>query len=126
VDYEQAVKHYVELRAKNREIEKEAEAKIAENKEKMEQLGTFIKLKAEKDGLETVKTKSGTVFWTIGARCTTSNADEFMTFCIKNELWELLEKRPSKTGVRDYVNSHKVVPPGVDYVTVSQINVRTK
>jgi hypothetical protein len=126
MDYEQAVKHYRELRDENKAIEAEAEKRIAANKEKMEKLGTYLLLKAEQDKLETVKTKFGTVFWTVVPRCTVSNSDEFFNFVRKEEAWELLEKRASKVGVRDYIDMHKVVPPGVDYVTVKQINVRSK
>lgn len=126
MEYDQAVKHYIELRDANASIKKESDAKIAENKEKMEQLAVFLQLKAEHDKLEKIPTKYGLVFWTVGARCNLSNSDEFFKFVVEHEAWELLEKRASKVGVGDYIKTHKVVPPGVDYVTIKQINVRAK
>jgi hypothetical protein len=126
VDYESAVKNYIALRAENKRITDEAEAKVAENKATMEKLGVWIQLKAEQDKLDKVNTTFGTVFWTNTARCSVSNADEFFNFCRENEEWHLLEKRASKTGVVDYVELHKRPPPGVDFVTLKTINVRSK
>jgi hypothetical protein len=124
MDYDQAVKLYVELRETNKQLEYETEQRVAENKGKMEKLGAFIQLKAERDKLEKVNTRFGTVFWTVGDRCTIANGEVFFNFVRDEEAWELLEKRASKTGVRDFINTMKKVPPGVDYVTFKQINVR--
>lgn len=126
MDYDQAVKHYIDLRDENELIMKEADTKIADNKAKMEKLGVFIQLKAEQDKLEKVPTQYGTVFWTIGDRCTVSNGEAFFDFVKEKQAWELIEKRASKTGVRDYIKTAKLVPPGVDYTTFKQINVRKK
>lgn len=124
MDYDQAVMHYVELRETNSQLEREVAKQVAANKEKMEKLGAFIQLKAEKDKLEKVNTKYGTVFWTVGARCTLSNGEEFFDFVREKEAWELIEKRASKTGVKDWIDTHKKIPPGVDFTTYKQINVR--
>lgn len=126
MDYETAVKKYTELRDKNAQIQADADKAIAENKEKMEKLGTWMQLKAEKDGLESVKTKFGTVFWTVGARCTVANGEAFFDFVQEKKAWELVEKRASKVAVRDWLETHKQLPPGVDYVTYKQINVRAR
>lgn len=126
MDYDRAVKLYIELRNDNRAIEAEANAKIAANKEKMEKLGVWLQLKAEKDKLDKVPTAHGTVFWTTTTRCNVSNADAFFDFVRQKQAWELLEKRASKTAVADYVTTHKAIPPGVDFATVKQINVRSK
>jgi hypothetical protein len=124
MDYDGAIKKYIELRDENAAITKEADAKVAANKEKMEKIGVWIQLKAEGDQLSKVSTKHGTVFWTEGARCNVSNSDAFFEFVKQHEAWEMIEKRASKTGVRDYVNTFKEIPPGVDYATIKQINVR--
>lgn len=126
MDYNNAVKHYIDLRDKNAAIEAEANKQVAENKTKMEQLAVFIELKAQKDGLDKVNTDSGTVFWTTGARCNVIDGQQFFEFVQQEGAWELLEKRAAKNAVGDYIETHKVAPPGVNYVTVKQINVRRK
>lgn len=126
VDYNVAVQKYIDLRDENKRLADEAEKKIAENKAVMEKLGIWIELKAQQDGLDKVPTKYGTVFWTEGARCNVVNSEAFFDFVKENEAWELMEKRASKTGVRDYIGTNKQVPPGVDYTTFRQINVRAK
>lgn len=126
MDYDKAVSQYIKLRDDNKQIEAEANAKIAANKETMEKLAVWLELKAQKDKLEKIPTKYGTVFWTVGDRCTVSNGAAFFSFVQEKQAWELLEKRASKTGVRDFIEATRVVPPGVDYTTFKQINVRSK
>lgn len=126
MDYDTAVQKYIELRNENTAIEMEAEKKVVANKETMEKLGTWLQLKAEKDGLDSIKTSHGTVFWTNGARCGVTNGEAFFDFVKANEAWELIERRASKKAVGDYIDTHKSIPPGVDYTTVKQINVRKK
>lgn len=126
MDYDIAVKNYIALRNENKRIADECDALVAANKEKMEKLGVWIELKAQQDKLEKVPTKYGTVFWTNGSRCSVTNGSEFFEFVRNEEAWELMEKRASKIGVADYIETHKKVPPGVDFVTFKQINVRSK
>jgi hypothetical protein len=126
MDYDKAVSKYIELRDANKRMQDEVDAKIAENKEVMEKLSVWVELQAQNDKLETVVTKHGTVFWTLGDRCNLSNSGEFFNYCLEKQAWELIEKRANKTGVRDWINTHKEVPPGVNYVTFRQINVRAK
>ena len=64
------------------------------------------------------------MFWTVGSRCSLSNSEAFFDFVKKNEAWELLERRAAKAAVGDYINTHNKAPPGVDFTTVRQINVR--
>lgn len=126
MDYDKAVQAYVGLRTENKRIEDEAAAQVAANKDKMEKLAAWLQLKAEKDGLEKIPTKYGTVFWTEGDRCSVSNGEAYFAFVRQHDAWELLEKRASKVGVRDWIKTHGQVPPGVDYTTLKQINVRSK
>ena len=50
--------------------------------------------------------------------------DEYLKFVIEKEMWDLLENRVSKTAVRDYLEEHGELPPGVNYVTTQVVRVR--
>lgn len=126
MDFEKAVKKYIELRDLNAQITADADKAVAENKEKMEKLAAWLQLKAEESKLDKVPTKFGTVFWTVGARCSVSNGEAFFDFVKQQGAFELVEKRASKVAVRDWLETHKQLPPGVDYVTFKQINVRAR
>lgn len=122
--YERAAQLYITLRDANKAIMDEAEALVVQNKEKMQKLGVWMQLKAEGEKLDTVRTNYATVFWTEGATCTLANSEEFFKHVIEHQAWDLLEKRVSKTGVKDYLEQKKELPPGVNYATFKQINVR--
>ena len=126
MDYNKAVKAYIDLRDQVADIEREAKERVAGVKEKMEKLSIWIEQQASKDGLEKVPTKYGTVFWTVVDSCSVQNSTAFFDFVRENEAWELLEKRASKLAVRDYIQTHNNLPPGIDYSTRKSINVRSK
>lgn len=47
-----------------------------------------------------------------------------MEYIIENEAWDLLEKRASKTAVRSFLETHKVLPPGAEITTRIEVNIR--
>jgi hypothetical protein len=47
-----------------------------------------------------------------------------IAFVKENEAYDLLEKRVSKVAVRGYIDQTKAVPPGVNYGTRLDVNIR--
>jgi hypothetical protein len=45
-------------------------------------------------------------------------------FIRDNEAFDMLEKRISKVAVRGYIDANKAVPPGVNYGTKLEVNIR--
>lgn len=126
MDYDKAVKSYVGLREQIGEIEREADQRVRGLKDKMAKLDTWLQMQAAKDGLEKVSTRHGTVFWTVVDSCSVSNRTAFMEFIREREAWEMLETRAAKLAVREYIQTHNAIPPGVEYSTRKSINVRSK
>jgi hypothetical protein len=50
--------------------------------------------------------------------------DAVLTFVRENDAYDMFEKRISKTAVRGYIDQTKAVPPGVNYGTRIEVNVR--
>ena len=42
----------------------------------------------------------------------------------ENEAWDLMEKRAAKIAIRAFIEEKKLVPPGVNYGTKKDLNVR--
>lgn len=124
VTVDQVVAAYMKLRDKKKAIESAAEAEVATIKDKMEKFEAWIREKANEQGVTSFKTKSGTAFLTTTDYASVSNWDATLEFIKKNDAFDMLERRVSKTAVRSYIDAHKVVPAGVDYGTRLTVNIR--
>jgi len=124
MDYENVMREYLTLRKKVAVIEKAVKAEVAGHKKEMAILESQLSEAARAEGLSTVSTKVGTGYWTQTATCRTDNAEDFFEYVKKNQFWGLLDKRPSKKSVGEYVDSAGVPPPGVDFQRVAVFRIR--
>lgn len=124
VNVEDVISTYMKLRGQKDSIEKETKEKVAAIKEKMEKLEAWIKEQADAQGVTSFKTRSGTAFLTTTDFATVADWDAMIDFVKENEAYDLLEKRVSKVAVRGYIDQTKAVPPGVNYGTRLDVNIR--
>jgi hypothetical protein len=115
---------YIKLRNRKDAIEAEAKARVKEIKEKLDKLEAWLKIKADEEGVTSFKTTSGTAFLTVVDYANVADWDATLEFIRGNEAYDLLEKRVSKTAVRSYIENDKTVPPGINYGTKVEVNVR--
>ena len=115
---------YMKLRSQKESLEAETKEKVAEVKAKMEKLEAWIKEQADLQGVTSFKTKHGTAFLTTTDYATVADWDAMLTFVRENDAYDMLEKRVSKTAVRGYIEQTKTVPPGVNYGTRLDVNIR--
>ena len=124
VNVDQVIAAYMTLRSKKDAIEGEVKTKVDDIKAKMEKLESWIKTQADAQGVTSFKTKHGTAFLTTTDYANVGDWDAVLEFIKTNDAFEMLEKRVSKTAVRNYVENDKFVPPGVNYGTKLEVNVR--
>lgn len=124
VNVEDVVSTYMKLRGQKDAIEKETKQRVATIKEKMEKLEAWIKEQADAQGVTSFKTRSGTAFLTTTDFATVADWDAMIDFVKENEAYDLLEKRVSKVAVRGYIDQTKAVPPGINYGTRLDVNIR--
>ena len=118
------VRTYMKLRNQKEQIEAEAKDSVAKLKEKMAKLEAWIKEKADADGVTSFKTDHGTAFLTTTDYANVADWDAVLDFIRENEAYDMLEKRISKLAVRGYIETNKAVPPGVNYGTKLEVNIR--
>jgi hypothetical protein len=119
-----AVAAYMKLRSQKDAIEASVKEDITKIKTKMDKLEAWLKSEMDKQGLTSVKSKFGTAFLTTTDYANVESWDATLKFIRDNEAYDMLEKRVSKTAVRGYIEQNKVVPPGVNYGTKLEVNVR--
>lgn len=124
VNVDDVIATYMKLRSQKEAIEAEVKARVSGIKTKMEKLEAWIKEQADAQGVTSFKTKHGTAFLTTTDYANVADWDAVLGFIRENEAFDMLEKRISKTAVRGYIDANKAVPPGVNYGTKLEVNVR--
>jgi hypothetical protein len=124
VNVDDVIATYMKLRDQKAAIEAEVKDKVSTIKAKMEKLEAWIKEKADAEGVTSFKTKHGTAFLTTTDYANVADWDAVLTFIQENQAYDMLEKRVSKVAVRGYIDQTKAVPPGINYGTKLEVNVR--
>ena len=124
VNVDDAIAAYVKLRERKAQIKAEADQKMNELTSKLDMLEGWLKERADENGVTSFKTKHGTAFLTTVDYASVADWDAMLKFVRENEAYDMFEKRVSKTAVRGYIEQLKTVPPGVNYGTRIEVNVR--
>ena len=124
VNVDDVVATYMKLRSQKESIEAEVKDRVSTIKAKMEKLESWIKEQADVQGVTSFKTKHGTAFLTTTDYANVADWDAVLDFIRTQEAFDMLEKRISKIAVRGYIEANKAVPPGVNYGTKLEINIR--
>jgi hypothetical protein len=124
VNVDDVIAAYMKLRGQKDAIEAETKEKVSVIKVKMDKLEAWIKEQADVQGVTSFKTKHGTAFLTTTDFANVADWDAILQFVRENEAFDLFEKRISKVAVRGYIEQTKTVPPGVNYGTRLDVNIR--
>lgn len=124
VTVDDVVSAYVKLRDKKDAMEAEVKDRTKEIKERLNKMEAWLKEQADAQGVTSFKTKHGTAFLTTTDYANVADWDSVLEFIQTNEAYDMLEKRVSKIAVRGYIDTNKAVPPGINYGTKLEVNVR--
>lgn len=118
------IRTYMALRNQKEAIEAEMKSRVDGIKANMAKLEAWIKEKADEQGVTSFKSDFGTAFLTTTDYANVADWDAVLDFIRTNEAYDMLEKRISKVAVRGYIQQNKTVPPGVNYGTKLEVNIR--
>jgi hypothetical protein len=119
-----AIGAYMKLRRQKEQVETSVKEQVSEIKAKMDKLEAWVKQKADEQGVTSFKTPHGTAFLTTTDYANVADWDAVLSYIRENDAYDMLEKRISKIAVRGYIEENKSVPPGVNYGTKLEINIR--
>jgi len=122
---EKLTRTFIKIRDKRAEIKRAFE----EENKKLEDVQSKIKIAllsfCKTQGVESVKTTSGTFFRTTKTRYWSSDWADMHKFILENELPEFFEKRLNQTAVKEYIEENPdVLPPSLEQTSEYQITVR--
>lgn len=118
------VRSYVKLRDKKTELKRKHSEELAPLNEKMAKIEGWLQRNLLEQGLQSQKTEEGTAYLSTETRATVKDRDAFFEWVIKNERWDFLENRVSKTVVKDYLEETGELVPGINYEASQVVRVR--
>ena len=121
---DQVVAGFLKLRDRKGAILAKAKAEADEIDAQLNKLEAWIKQQADAQGVTSFRTNHGTAFLTTTDYANVGDWDAVLEFIKDNGAYDLLEKRVSKNAVRGYIDLNKSVPPGINYGTRLDVNVR--
>ena len=124
ITIDKVIAKYMQLRDEKTKLVADTKAltdAIDANLVKLEQ---YIKVRANQDGVTSFKTAYGTAFLTTVDFANVADWGAVLTFIKDNEAYDMLQRRVSKEAVRGYIDANKEVPPGINYGTKLEVNVR--
>ena len=126
IDMELRVGQYVKLRDTIRDMDDAHKEKMRPYREALEKLNTLILQHLKDINTRSVSTGAGTAF--IAERRSASIADgiAFWQYVKKTGLFDLIDARANAPAVLDHISEHGVPPPGVNFSTRLEVNVRRK
>lgn len=115
---------YVKHRGEKERLTAAYKADVKVIDDKLKKLEVWLQMWLSKEQLNSVNTDAGTAYKTTVEQATVSDMTSFIEFVKDNEAWHLLEKRVSKTGIREMLDADEPIPPGVNWYVTTAINVR--
>ena len=129
IPVEKVVEKYVTLREIKRDLERDHEEALKPIDEQLEKLETWLLGRMNEDGVDSYKTGKGTAYKSIKTSCSKADEAMFKGFVFSNPdnpLWNLVDFRPLKKGVEEFIEDHKQVPPGLNVAQTTTVNIRSK
>ena len=121
---EELVKLYIALRDRRSTRKRAYEMEDESDKGKQEKIEGILLHRFQEGGMESVRTAHGTAYKGTKTSCSCADRQMFFEFVKDNELFDLLEARPAKTVVDQYVEAHGELPPGINYSQTVVVKVR--
>lgn len=105
------------------ELQKEA---LAPFKKIKEDLGALILNKLQAQGADSVATPSGTAYVSTKRSATIADGEAFWDYVVGQKAWDLVDKKANAPAVEDFINEHKIMPPGINFTKIQTLGVRRK
>jgi len=122
---EEMIDAYIRLRDRRALRKKAFESDDEPDKGHMDKIETVMLKRLHESGLTSFSCKGvGTAYMTTLTSVTAADGEMFVTFCVDNGLMHLVERRPAKKAIEDYVAETQIVPPGLNINRKISVNIK--
>lgn len=115
---------YIQLRDFKKSAEDEFKKSMVRVNEAMDKLEAELLDTLNQSGANSLACDSGTVYKNTQLSATVENRDDFLGHVRKTDLWEALDVKANKTFIKEYMETHGVVPPGLKVTQMATVGVR--
>lgn len=124
MDLEELVGNYIALRDKRAALKKKYTEKDDVLKAAMESAEAMALKQLDAVGAKSIRTDAGTVFKEEKRSVTTADASVFFDYVREHNAWDMIEKRPARATVLEWVDEHGSLPPGLNLYSELTIKIR--
>lgn len=121
---------YVEIRDRRSDLKRQYEEEDKQLKNMLEKIEEVLHKALVDAGETSKKTRFGIVYKTNKDYANVADWKEVLDYIRSNEAWDLLERRVSKSAVKDIMSPDETgkfrqpPPPGVNFVSVETVGIR--
>lgn len=116
---------YVKIRDARSDLKKKYEAEDLALKVQLETLDSFLLGRLQELGVESVRTKHGTVYQSTSVKPSCEDWNSFYAWIAENEAFDALERRVKKSFITTYMEDNKgELPPGINVTQEYTVTIR--
>ena len=121
------LKIFIGLRDKRSKRKADYDADDAGDKDKQNRIETEFLRRFNERGIDNVSSREfGTAYRSTRSSATVADWEAVLDHVIRQDAWELLERRVSKGAIQQYRDVHDDLPPGVNWSEAQVVNFRRK
>ena len=106
---------YIELRDQKDRMYNEYKDSVANIDKKLDKMEAKILEVMQKVGMEAIRTENGTVSSSTRVSSSVADKEAFLDFVREHDLWQLVDMRPLKSGIKEYRDVNDDLPPGINW-----------
>ena len=116
---------YVKIRDARSDLKKKYEAEDLALKVQLETLDSFLLGRLQELGVESVRTKHGTVYQSVTVKPSCEDWNGFYAWIAEHEAFDALERRVKKSFITTYMEDNKgELPPGINVTQEYTVTIR--
>ena len=119
-----AIRAYIKLRDEVEAIKRRQKKEVKELEEKMQLVADFVEGEAIRQGVDSFATSEGTAYRTTLRAVGVADWDAVVSFVKQNDVYELLQKRVTKSVALEILEQDGVLPPGLRLDTINKFNFK--
>lgn len=124
VNVADVISAFIKLRDDIDAMEKRQKEELKPLREKLGKCEIWLQNQIQLAGLQSLKSDKGTAFLHEVQTVSVPDWDMTRKFIQDKDMWDLLDRRVSKSAVLDYIETYGEVPPGVNVVRTKLVRVR--
>jgi len=123
-DMNKRTAQYVQVRDALKRLAEEYDAKKKPLQDLLDRLEGKISSFLDANGVDSIKTESGTAYRSTRYSASLADPDAFMRYVVDNQQFDLLDRRANVTAVKAFVKKNNALPPGVNMSATQTLGVR--